>query len=136
VLDAQDREKMALGKALGVDLIPGPEIGVRIYSQFGARGTTFHEVETTWESHKAWRPCFELNDPTWVIWEDIPYGLVPMSSLGDLLGVDTPTIDALIHIASVVNEVDYWEMGLKVEDLGLAGMTAKQILNYVTTGEK
>lgn len=136
VLDAQDKEKIMIGRRLGLELLPGPEIEIRIYSQFGVRGKTFYEVETTMESHKAWRPRVRLNDPTNIIWEDIPYGLVPMSSLGDLLGVPTPTVDALIHIASLVNEVDYWKMGLTVEKLGLNDMTAKQILNYVTTGEK
>ena len=33
--------------------------------------------------------------------EDVGYGLVPMAALGRLAGVATPTIDALVHLASL-----------------------------------
>jgi opine dehydrogenase len=135
VMDAQEKDKIAVAKALGVDIIPGPEVEKRIYGHMGARGDKF-EGFYWMESHKGWRPCVEICDPMFILQEDIPYGLVPLSSLGKMLGVPTPTIDALIHIASLVCKIDYQKTGLTVEKLGLAGMTAKQIVNYVTTGKK
>lgn len=135
VMDGQEEEKIAVAKALGVNIIPGPEVEKRIYGHMGARGDKFEGFHWM-ESHKGWRPCLGICDPRFILHEDIPYGLVPLSSLGKMLGVPTPTIDALIHIASLVCKVDYKKIGLTVEKLGLAGMTAKQIVNYVTTGNK
>lgn len=134
VLEGQDKEKMAIGKALGLDLVPGLEITKRLYAHMGARGNTINEVERNTESAKVWRPRHELDDPTCLLAEDIPYGLAPLSSLGRMLGVPTPTIDALLHIASLVTRTDFWKIGLTVEKLGLAGMNAKQIVNYATEG--
>jgi len=44
VMDAQDREKLAIGEALGLNLATLPEIMVKIYGQFGAEGETSYEV--------------------------------------------------------------------------------------------
>jgi opine dehydrogenase len=52
------------------------------------------------------------------------------------LGVPAPTLNTLIHLGSLVSGIDYWKTGSSVEKLGLERMTAKQIVNYVNTGEK
>ena len=66
--------------------------------------------------------------------EDIPYGLVPMTCFGDLLGVSTPVSDAVIEIASRVNNSDYRENGLTMRELGLDKLEFKEILHLVETG--
>ena len=66
--------------------------------------------------------------------EDIPYGLVPISELGDLAGIATPTIDAVIEIASVISETPTRSTGRTLKKLGLAGMNRTQLLDYVTKG--
>jgi opine dehydrogenase len=67
------------------------------------------------------------------ITEDLPYGLVHRSQLGKLVGVNTPVIDSIIHMGSVVCETDFWK-GRTLEDLGLSGMTRDQIMKYVQEG--
>jgi len=37
------------------------------------------------------------------ITEDVPYGMVLVSTLGDLLDIPTPTHDGIIQLASVIN---------------------------------
>lgn len=54
--------------------------------------------------------------------EEVPYGLVPLSELGGLLGVPTPNIDAIITLASTVNGVDYRTEGRHLSTLGLEGV--------------
>lgn len=51
--------------------------------------------------------------------EDIAYGLVLWSSLGRVIDVPTPNIDAVIVIAATILERDFFEDGLTVEELGL-----------------
>ncbi len=66
--------------------------------------------------------------------EDIAYGLVTWANLGDLAGVETPLIDAFVHIASSMHGVDYFKEGRTLKNLGLDNMTVGQLLTYVNTG--
>jgi opine dehydrogenase len=68
--------------------------------------------------------------------EDAPYGLVPWSSIGKLVDVETPVIDSIINIYNVVHERNWWEEGRTAKDLGLAGLTVAQIKEYVTSGNR
>ncbi|RJX25384.1 MAG: hypothetical protein C4554_07505 [Dethiobacter sp.] len=68
------------------------------------------------------------------ITEDLPFGLVPMSQLGDWLGVPTPVIDAIINIGSVVCQDNFWESGRTLEKLGIAGLDREGIRKYVHEG--
>ena len=68
------------------------------------------------------------------ITEDIPFGLVPMSNLGDKLNVTTPVSDAMIELASVANQVNYWKEGITLEKLGLSGLKPEEILRLVNEG--
>jgi opine dehydrogenase len=67
--------------------------------------------------------------------EDVPMSLVPIASLGEMLKVETPTIRAVIHIASIMRGIDFWEIGRTVEKLGIKGMSIKEILLLAVTGE-
>jgi opine dehydrogenase len=60
--------------------------------------------------------------------EDVPYGLVFYASMGDIVGVETPVCDAIIGLASVINQDDYWQSSMTAAALGLEGMSKEQIL--------
>ena len=60
--------------------------------------------------------------------EDVPYGLVFYASMGDIVGVETPVCDAIIGLASVINQDDYWQSSMTAAALGLGGMSKEQIL--------
>ncbi len=66
--------------------------------------------------------------------EDIPYGMVLISTLGDLLGIPTPTHDAVIQLASVINRTDYWRTGRGVKDLGLSKFDKQGLKKYLQEG--
>lgn len=66
--------------------------------------------------------------------EDIPYGLVPISELGDLAEVPTPAIDGEIDIGSIISEADYRNTGRTLKKLGLAEMSRAELLEYVNKG--
>jgi opine dehydrogenase len=59
--------------------------------------------------------------------EDMMHGLVPMIAFGQVVGVNALTMNALVHIASMVNGIDYQKEGLNLEKLGLAGMDREEI---------
>ena len=56
------------------------------------------------------------------ITEDVPEGLVLLESLGNTLGVETPTCSGLINIATAAMGVDYRKSGRTVERLELSNI--------------
>jgi opine dehydrogenase len=68
--------------------------------------------------------------------EDIPMGASLTVSLARKAGVPTPTYDCMIHLASVVNDTDFYRRGRTLENLGLSEFTLGQLEEYVETGRK
>jgi opine dehydrogenase len=69
------------------------------------------------------------------ITEDVPTGLIPMSSLGAAAaGVKTPAIDALIEVVRNMTGKDFTAEARTLDRLGLAGMDAPQIRGVVDAG--
>jgi len=133
VAEAIDKERVAVAKAIGIDSPPLPELMTAIYNRYGATGKTMYDVLHTLKSHATWRPRVSLYDYGDVR-EDVPFGLVPLSSFGRKFGVPTPMIDSLINIASVATRRDFRAMGIDVDDLGVSRMTRSEILRYVACG--
>jgi opine dehydrogenase len=60
--------------------------------------------------------------------EDVGYGLVFMSRLARQLGVETPTMDAMIHIASVLMERAYASEAIRTPtSLGIGDLSAEAL---------
>jgi opine dehydrogenase len=124
LLDAVDEEKMELQRALGLEV-------VLIDDLYRETGSGPHVYRSKGEP-------FGLRDRIWdrYIAEDVPYGTVLYSSLGDLLGVDTPISDGINSILSVTEQTDFWAEGRTTEKLGISGMSRNQLLHYLETGER
>lgn len=54
------------------------------------------------------------------LWEDIPTGLVPVSSIGKALNIETKVIDSLIDLANETLGRDFHTEGRTLESLGLS----------------
>jgi len=63
-------------------------------------------------------------------------GLVPIASAAEKFGVSAPRHHILIDLASTLMEVDYWSQGRNMENLGLAEMDARDILQFLNEGPK
>jgi len=133
VADAIDTERLAVAKALGVEAFSIPTLMKRVYAKYGSSGETTYEALHTLKSHATWHPRVGLMNYG-DIQEDVPFGLVPLSSFGDQFDIQTPTIDSMIHIASVAVQKDFRKIGVDVKKLGVRGMSKSQILRYVTRG--
>ncbi|MGD9395613.1 MAG: NAD/NADP octopine/nopaline dehydrogenase family protein [Candidatus Thorarchaeota archaeon] len=66
--------------------------------------------------------------------EDVPTGLVPISHLGKLAGVETPAIDTVINMACQLYDCDFWNIGRNLENMGLEGLNPYEVREYVKTG--
>jgi len=59
--------------------------------------------------------------------EDVPTGLVPVSSLARFLGIKTPTIDSIIHLTSILCGIKFKETGRNFTDLNLDDFISRKI---------
>jgi opine dehydrogenase len=121
IMHALDAEKMALLRAVDVDPLP-------------YEASYEYRYQGKWADFAAGSSKGPSSADTRYITEDIPIGMVLWASLGRLVGVPTPTADALIHVSSVIHGRDYWQGGRTVEKLGLAGMTAEALVRYLMQG--
>jgi opine dehydrogenase len=122
VLEAADEERVALGTALGVHLHTAREW---LYLAYGSPGRTLYDAIQATPGYKGVRAPSTLTHR--YILEDVPMSLVPMVSAGTQLGVKTPTLGALIHLASTVHATDFWAEGRTMKRVGLAGKSVEQI---------
>ena len=135
-MDLLDKERMAVGKAVGIDLIPKPEVLKMEYGQYGVTGETMYEVYSSFASHRSWRPGLSLDEfaAKTAFGEDILYGFVFISSLGRQFNVPTPAIDTMVSLAELVLERDFWNNGATAKTLGLDGYSKEQITEYLMNG--
>jgi opine dehydrogenase len=68
--------------------------------------------------------------------EDIPIGASLTVSIGRKAGVPMPTYETMIHLASVVNDMDFYANGRTLENLGLAGLNLEELKNYFLMGRR
>jgi opine dehydrogenase len=136
VMNLIDKERMAVGRAVGVELVPKPEVLKMEYGQYGVTGETMYEVYSTFASHRSWRPGLSLDDfaSKTAFGEDILYGFVFISSLGRQFDTPTPAIDTMVNLAELVLERDFWSNGATSESLGLEGYSKEQIIEYLMKG--
>lgn len=130
VLEKIDEERLAIAKALGVRTVSAREW---LYLSYDSPG------DDLCSAIKATTGYFGIKAPATIdhryIWEDVPMSLVPMSSIGAMLGIATPTIDMTIDLADIMHGRDYRAVGRTVETLGIQGMGVEQIHRLVTEGE-
>jgi opine dehydrogenase len=126
---AVDRERLAIARALGLDLPPVD----RAFHEAG-----FGPAGDLWATINGSRMLTQLRAPgslegRWLT-EDVPYGLGGWVSLGEQLGVATPVLGALIVLASAAAGIDFWKSARTARELGIAGMSKEQLLAYVQDG--
>lgn len=129
VIEEMDRERMAVAKALGIEPLSAFEW---LEAAYNATGKTLYDAIQNNEGYKGLRAPATLQHR--YIFEDVPASLVPIASIGDMLGVETKTIKLVISLASAIHGVDYWQKGRTVERLGIAGMTPDNITALVNEG--
>ena len=130
VLGVLDRERVTVAAALGVRARPALRWLKDAYS---AKGNTLYEGIQSNPGYQGIKAPRNLRHR--YIFEDVPFSLVPMVSLGTQFGVDTWAIDAMVRLACVAHGTNYFERGRTVEDMGLAGLRVSEVKHFVEQGE-
>lgn len=125
-----DAERMAVAAAYGVQILSAEEWLKQSYETYGDSLYELLQHNNAYGDIKAPKTI----DARYVT-EDVPMSLVPISTLGQVAGVPTPNIDAVIQLTSAIYNRDFRSEGRCAKNLGLEGMTLEQVAHYFETGE-
>lgn len=123
LIEAVDKERLAIAGALRVTILSEPALGVR-------QG---YMLEENYSTGYSTAPGFlgigaqsQLDHR--YLTEDVGYSLIFLTDLAARLGVPTPVMDAVIAIASIVLARDFRGEGMRtVSTLGLDGMSREEL---------
>jgi opine dehydrogenase len=121
VIDAVDSERMSLIKMFNLDLMSARDM---VSDYYETEGTSTYEIIKNWKAVKE----YVLPNPLSYVREELLYGLVTTASLCDLLGIPAEATRTLIASWSTVDGVNYWQRGVKVDKLGVEGMSKDEII--------
>jgi len=122
-IEAVDRERLAIAEALGVRVLSEPDLGVL---QGYMREANYSTGYSTAPGFLGIGAQGQLENR--YLTEDVGYSLVFLTDLAGRVGVETPTMEALITMASVVLARDFRAEGTRtLATLGLDGMTASDL---------
>ena len=131
IMLSMDAERMAVLKLICTDGIPIKDSFETFYANYRLGKKTLSETlrQSPIHGHPAFPAPSSVD--TRYINEDLPFGLVPWSLIGRTWGVPTPTIDAVIQIASIMLGINYFEEGLTMDDIGIQGMAPQDVKKLI-----
>lgn len=138
-MEKMDRERLAVGEALG--LVQGREmfdLFQQYEAEYGVSGKeTLHDVFMACDAYTHICGPTELRTARYIV-EDVGMGLVPLVSVGEMLGIDMSYSKLIVDVCSKVLDLDFTSDSAcrNVRNLGLEGMTAEQIVQYAETGKR
>jgi|MTBAKMStandDraft_1061839.scaffolds.fasta_scaffold00105_13 opine dehydrogenase len=127
-VEAMDAERVAIGKALGLDLVPAMTQLKMYYGENDAK--TIYEYVNSPDS-----PYVDIvghNVKSRYLTEDVPGLLVPAIHLAHLAGTDAPIAKLVVDLASFLHGTDYMKNGMSPEKLGLGGKTLEEIIRVAS----
>jgi opine dehydrogenase len=130
MLEVLDRERITVAAALAVNARPALRWLKDAYS---AEGETLYEAIQANPGYQGIKAPRSLRHR--YIFEDVPFSLVPLVSLGKQFGVSIWATDAMVRLACVVHGTNYYERGRIVEDMGLKGLRVNEVIRYVEQGQ-
>jgi opine dehydrogenase len=133
VVEGVEVERIAVGKALGLTMVPFRDVMIEWYGHQGAAGETLTTIMATNPAYEWDTAPRNLRHRFFV--EDIPYGMVPMEDLGRLLGVPTPLTTATIEFGCALLGEDMRAGARSLRRLGLDKLSVAEFKRVMETGE-
>jgi len=130
-VEDMDKERMALGKAFGIELTPLLQWYKETYD------ADADNLSDAVKKNKAYAEIKgQKSIQTRYILEDIPMGLVPMVCLGKQAGTDVSRMETVTKLGEFMTGRNFTTEGRSLENLGLSGMSAEDIRQFVETGNR
>lgn len=130
-VEEMDKERIGIAAALGIKVESIFEVYKR---QYDVEADTLTEVVRKTKAYGGVSGQKSLN--TRYITEDIPMGLVPLVSLGKMLGVKVDRMETIIRMSEYLLDIDFTKTGRTVESVGISNMSTDELTNYMKTGRR
>lgn len=136
-IEGMDKERVdiaeKLGLVLGKDLF---SLFLEYKIEYETEAETISEVLKSVDAYRDIMAAPTVK--TRYIYEDVPTGLVPFIAVGELLGMPVSKMQLVQDLCEAMLNEDFTncESSRNLDNLGLAGMTADEIVHYAQTGEK
>jgi len=119
-----DEERLSIGKALGLELMPAMDQLMMYYGRNESR--TYCEYVNSDQS--PYKDIVGHNVRSRYITEDVPCLHVPAIELAHLVGLSAPIVELCVKLSSLLHGVDYAATGTTLEKLGLGGKSVAEIV--------
>lgn len=125
-LEEMDNERIRVAEAMGIGAM---RVRTWLYTAYDAAGRDLNEAIHANPGYKGIMAPQSLMHR--YILEDVPCSLIPMISIGEQYGVETPTMRAVVHLCSLLIGRDFWQEGRTVETMGIEGLSVRELLRLV-----
>lgn len=126
-IEAFDAERLAVGKAYGIQLI-----GVSDWISYAYKGTTGDTLCEKMRNNPAY---YDIKAPSSIytrqLMEDIPTGVLPIMELGKAAGLSMCLFESMINICSSLLNINFTKDGRTLISLGLNELNKEEILSSI-----
>jgi opine dehydrogenase len=130
LIEAMDRERVAVAKAYGIET---PDVFKWLEDVYDRRDKTLADrLQANAPTHYRDSPAPNSLKHRFLS-GDVPYTLVPISSLGEVAGVRTPVIDGVVTVSSALTQRDFRSEGRNLRNLGIEAKTVNEVIKAVTS---
>lgn len=130
-MESMDKERIEIAKCCGYNVF---SVKDWLFDVYGSKGRNLYEAIQNTDAYRL------IDAPEKVqhryILEDIPTGLVPMSSIGEKIQRPTPYINSIIELASKLMKTNFRHLGRTLENCGISEMTLEELKNYIRYGDE
>ena len=132
LINVLDAERMALNAFGNTNVRSVTQICKDWYGHQGAKGDTLREVHYSLAHFSASKMPTTMNYR--YVTEDVPFGLIPSVEFFKQFGFSYTTHKALADILCAVCARDFYQGARTIEQLGIAGMSREQFMEYLKHG--
>ena len=111
--------------------LPSNELGLDVEKTFQPLEMIARNPKEVFESYKVSSPPGPYSLDNRDVTEDVPMGLVLLSSLGEKLGINTPECNRLIEMCGGLLARDFFKEGRTLTSLGLSELSKEELLSFV-----
>jgi len=126
--DILDKERLDVGAAIGLTLKTELEAMNELYNM---QAQSVYELNKSSKTHGSVKSAPSSSSSRYIT-EDTPYLLVPCAELAQLVNVEIPIVNSVIHITGAMNNDNYFVSGRTLDDMGLNNMNIKNIIDFVS----